>query len=94
MSLPNIARRFMEAFGGVMIPTHGGLHSKLDRLFSNPVERERVWKFINNYSHNTSLTRTLIVPELSECKEIVAACLNAVRLWDAEYYKDLESSIM
>src|SRR6185437_2027764 len=38
MSLPNIARRFMEAFGGVMIPIHGGLHSKLDRLFDDPIE--------------------------------------------------------
>jgi wobble nucleotide-excising tRNase len=93
MSLPNIARRFMEAFGGVMIPIHGGLHSKLDRLFDDPTERERVWKFINNFSHNTSMTRTLIVPELSECKEIVGACLNSVRRWDPDYFRDLESSI-
>lgn len=93
MSLPNIARRFMEAFGGVMIPIHGGLHSKLDRLFDDSIERERVWKFINNFSHNTSMTRTLVVPELSECKEIVGACLNSVRRWDPDYFRDLESSI-
>jgi wobble nucleotide-excising tRNase len=93
MSLPNIARRFLEAFGGVMIPIHGGLHAKMSRLFNDRIERERVAKFINNYSHNTSIIRALIVPDVSECKAVVAACLNCVRNWDAEYFLDLETSI-
>jgi hypothetical protein len=93
MSLPNITRRFMEAFGGIMIPIHGGLPSKMSRLFADPIERERVWKFINNYSHNTSIIRALIVPDVSECKAVVTACLNCVRNWDAEYFRDIETSI-
>lgn len=93
MSLPNIARRFMEAFGGIMIPIHGGLSKKMSRLFTNPVERERVSKFINNYSHNTSIIRALVVPDVSECKAVITACLNCVRNWDHQYFQDLEDSI-
>jgi hypothetical protein len=94
MSLPNIARRFMEAFAGVMIPTYGGLRSKLPRLFDDPVEAERVWKFVNNFSHNTSLTRSLIIPELGECKAVVTACLNSVKRWDLDYYRELQESLL
>lgn len=93
MGLPNIARRFMEAFGGIMIPTHDGLHAKMERLFKDPIERERVRKFINNYSHSNSIIRALVVPDISESKAVVTACLNCVRNWDAEYFLDLETSI-
>jgi wobble nucleotide-excising tRNase len=93
IGLPNIARRFMEAFGGIMIPTHDDLHAKMERLFKDPIERERVRRFINNYSHNNSIIRALVVPDVSECKAVVTACLNCVRNWDAEYFLDLETSI-
>jgi wobble nucleotide-excising tRNase len=93
LSLPNVARRFMEAFGGVMIPLSTGLKGKMVRLFPEPVSRERVWKFINYYSHNTTMTRSLTIPDISECKDVVAACLKAVREWDAEYFADLEKEV-
>lgn len=93
LSLPNIVRRFMEAFGGVMIPRHMGLRGKMELIFPDPVVRERVWKFINNYSHQTTLTRSLTIPDLSECKAIVQACLKAIQDWDAEYFKCLEDEI-
>ena len=93
LSLPNVVRRFMEAFGGIMIPLSTGLRGKMGRLFSNPVERERVWKFINYYSHNTTITRSLTIPDTSECKAVVHACLRAVSAWDAQYYADLESEV-
>lgn len=93
LSLPNVIRRFMEAFGGVMIPLHQGLKGKMERLFADDVERERVWKFINHYSHNTTITRSLTIPDTSECKAVVQACLKAVREWDADYFKDLETEV-
>lgn len=92
-SLPNITRRFMEAFGGIMIPTHQGLASKLPRIITNEVQRERVWKFINNFSHNNSLNRSLVIPDVSECKDVVAACLISVERWNATYYKDLVEAV-
>lgn len=93
LSLPNIVRRFMEAFAGVMIPLSTGLIGKMERLFPDPIERERVWKFINYYSHNTTITRSLTIPDISECKDIVAACLKAVKDWDADYFADLEQEV-
>lgn len=94
LSLPNVVRRFMEAFGGIMIPTSkGGLKSKMERLFADEVVRERVWKFINHYSHNTTITRSLTIPDTSECKAVVQACLKAVRDWNTEYFADLEAEI-
>lgn len=93
LSLPNVVRRFMEAFGGIMIPLSTGLKGKMERLFPDPVQRERVWKFINYYSHNTTLARSLTIPDVSECKGVVAACLKAVKEWDQEYFADLEKEV-
>jgi wobble nucleotide-excising tRNase len=93
LSLPNVVRRFMEAFGGIMIPLSTGLKGKMERLFPDPVQRERVWKFINYYSHNTTLTRSLTIPDISECKVVVTACLKAVKVWDADYFADLEKEV-
>lgn len=92
-TLPNVTRRFMEAFGGIMIPKSQGLAGKMDRLFGDAVERERVWKFINQYSHQTTVMRSLTIPDIGECGAVVNACLNAVRVWDNEYFLDLESEI-
>jgi hypothetical protein len=92
-TLPNVTRRFMEAFGGIMIPRNQGLVGKMDRLFADAIERERVWKFINQYSHQTTVMRSLTIPDVGECVAVVNACLNAVRVWDNEYFRDLESEI-
>lgn len=93
LSLPNVVRRFMEAFGGIMIPLSKGLHGKMKRIFPDEVVRERVWKFINHYSHNTTITRSLTIPDTSECKAVVQACLKAVQDWDVDYFKDLEAEV-
>ena len=48
--------------------------------FPIPVTRERVSKFVNSYSHNPTSTRSLVVPDLSECVSIVKACMDAVKI--------------
>ena len=93
MSLPNLTRRFIEAFCGVMMPTRQNPHEKINRLIDSPVEAECVYKFVNTFSHNQTQTRSLKVPDFSECKHVVAACLNAIRAKYPDYYRDLESSI-
>jgi len=93
LSLPNVVRRFMEAFGGIMIPLSTGLKGKMKRIFPDEVERERVWKFINHYSHNTTIMRSLSIPDMSECKAVVQACLKAVQDWDADYFNDLVTEV-
>lgn len=92
-NLPNVTRRFMEAFGGIMIPSHTGLHKKMERLFPEPSERERVWKFVNHYSHNVTIIRSLTIPDTSECSAVVASCLAAVQKWNNEHYDALVGAI-
>lgn len=65
----------------------------MERLFPNEVARERVWKFINHYSHNTTINRSLAIPDMSECKAVVHTCLKAVQDWDSDYFKDLEVEV-
>jgi wobble nucleotide-excising tRNase len=93
LSLPNAVRRFMEAFGGIMIPLSISPKKKMNRIFPDEVVRERVWKFINHYSHNATINRSLNIPDLSECKAVVRACLKAVRDWDSDYFDDLEAEV-
>ena len=92
-NLPNVARRYMEAFGGIMIPSFAGLQNKMKKLFPDGTERERVWKFINYYSHNTTINRSLTIPDNSECKAIVASCLKVVRERYREHYDALVEAI-
>lgn len=93
LALPNMVRRFMEAFGGIMIPISKRLKDKMDRIFPNAIERERVWKFINDFSHNTTVTRSLTIPDTSECKAVIKACLGAVEAWDKQYYDELVAEV-
>ena len=93
LGMPNIVRRFLEAFAGVMIPLSSGLQGKMERLFKDEVERERVFKFINDFSHNTTMIRSLTIPDTSECRSVVRSCLAAVKNRDAQYYKDLEDEV-
>lgn len=93
LTLPNVVRRFLDAFGGVMIPLSRGLKSKMVRIFTDEIERERVWKFINHYSHNNSITRSLTIPDTSECATVVHSCLKAVQAWNGEYFHDLVTEV-
>jgi wobble nucleotide-excising tRNase len=91
--LPNIARRFMEVFGGIMIPSYAGLKRKMEKLLPDEAERERVWKFINHYSHSMGAMRALTIPDVSECKAVVKSCLTAVERRDKRHYDALIEAI-
>lgn len=92
-TLPNITRRFMEAFGGMMIPNSDDIYVKLGSIIKDAVMKERVWKFINQYSHQTNEMRSITIPDVSECDAVVKACLTAVRAWDEKYFLALESEV-
>ena len=86
--LPNIIRRFLEAFVGFKYAT--GLKKGLDLIISDDSERIKVDKFINNLSHQTGLSRSLIFTDINECKGIVDIVLKAVGNRDKEHYGVLE----
>lgn len=92
-NLPNLVRRYLEAFLGFKIPRSAGLNKKLPELIDNEVHRERVWKFINQYSHNSSLPRSLNFPEFDECVEVIKIVVEAVRNKDPEHFDILVDEI-
>lgn len=86
--LPNIIRRFLEAFIGFKYSQ--GLNKGLESLIDDEAQRIKVDKFLNNLSHQTGLQRNLIFNDLSECKSVVKIVLNAIQTKDPEHYKALE----
>ena len=91
--LPNLVRRYLEAFLGFKTPICAGLKKKLPRLITDSVEHEKVLKFIDEYSHNKSLPRSLNFPDFSECRDVVAIVLRAVEAKDKEHYDALVDEI-
>lgn len=84
--LPNLIRRYIEAFLGFKIPSYSGFKNKLSLLIPDDVEKDKVQKFIDQYSHNNSLPRSLFFPALEECKEVVKIVLESVEAKDKEHY--------
>jgi len=87
--LPNIIRRFLEAFVGFKYSQ--GLKKGLELLIDDEAQRIKVDKFLNNLSHQTGLQRNLIFNDLSECESVVNIVLNAIETKDREHYKALEN---
>lgn len=92
-NMPNIIRRYLEAFLGFKVPKHQGLDKKLDYLIDDKVMKERILKFIHHYSHNNSLPRSLNFPDLKECCDVVEVVIEAVKQKDMAHFEALIESI-
>ncbi|QOJ07913.1 MAG: AAA family ATPase [Planctomycetia bacterium] len=92
-NLPNIIRRYLEAFLGFKVPKHQGLDKKLDYLIDDKVTKERILKFIHHYSHNNSLPRSLNFPDLKECCEVVGVVIETIKQKDVAHFEALIESI-
>jgi len=92
-NVPNLVRRLLEAFMGFKVPIYAGLNKKLPLLIADDTKREKVWKFINQYSHNASLPRSLQFPDLSECEEVVRTVIDSMKNMDPEHYDCLIDEI-
>lgn len=92
--LPNLVRRYLEAFLGFKVPRAAGLKNKLQTLFEDEILRGKVLKFVHEYSHNKSLPRSLNFPDFGECKEIVRAVLEAVKRKDREHFDNLKIELV
>ena len=87
--LPNLARRFLEAFLSFKVPRNMRFRGKLRYMFKDDVEKEQVLKFVHEYSHQISLARSLHFPDLSECKQVVDLILTKARELDPEHFEAL-----
>lgn len=86
--LPNIIRRFLEAFIGFKYSK--GLKDGLEMIISDESDRIKIDKFVNNFSHQRDLSRSLVFTDVNECKRIVDIVLEAVKRKDGEHYDVLE----
>jgi len=87
--LPNIVRRFLEAFIGFKYST--GLGKGLERIIDKESDRIKVERFVHKFSHQRDLNRSLGFCDSSECKTIMDIILKAVKSKDSEHYKTLEN---
>lgn len=85
--LPNLIRRYLEAYIGFR--TLDSLKKNLSILIDDKTSEEKVFKLINQYSHNKSSNRLLHFPDFGECKSVVKIVLNAVESKDDTHYKAL-----
>lgn len=88
-NLPNLMRRYLEAFLGFKVPKHVGLETKLEFLIEDKIVRERVLKFIHHYSHGNSMSRALNFPDLQECTDIVKIVIDSVENKDKTHFDSL-----
>ncbi len=86
--IPNILRRFLEGFISFKKPDLGK-KNQYEYLFEEIHEKSRVYKFVNEFSHNLLSERSFFIPDLSESKDIVALCLNAIKKIDEDHYESL-----
>jgi len=84
--LPNIIRRFLEAFLGFKYSE--GLDG-LIKLVESESDRIKIERFVHEFSHQGDLNRSLKFCDTSECKSTVDIVLRAVENKDTEHFQAL-----
>jgi wobble nucleotide-excising tRNase len=87
--IPNVARRFLEAYLGLRYPDGRSWEGKLERLITDETRRNQIKKLVHEYSHNRSATRALRFPEAGECKEVVHDIVESLKIVDKGHYDAL-----
>lgn len=92
--IPNVARRFLEAYLNFRNPGKQGLVQKMNMLFTEDTDRFLVYKFTNEYSHNDQINyRTFYLPELQECIEVVRLIFKCLEEKDKLHYDALVDNL-
>jgi wobble nucleotide-excising tRNase len=86
--LPNIIRRFLEAFIGFK---YSAGFNELQKIIDDESNRIKVNRFVQEFSHQKDLNRSLRFCDSSECRTVVDIVLKAVESKDSEHYKTLEN---
>jgi wobble nucleotide-excising tRNase len=87
--IPNIIRRFLENYCGIHYPDGKPAFTKYDKIFPNPAHIQKIHKFINLYSHNSSAERAFRFPDSSECKEINDILFESIKFHDNGHFESL-----
>ncbi len=92
-TIGNIARRFLEIYVNFKIPTTGDLASKVDHLDApgvSDVEKGKVYKLVQEFSHGSDPMSTNYHMEKSESRNAITVLLKIVEKSDPKHFQLLE----
>ncbi len=95
-TIGNIARRFLEIFTNFKIPTAGDLASKIEQLDTkkiSKIEKDKVYKLIQEFSHGSDPTSTIEHKDKTESQEAIKVLLNIVAESDPIHFELLKKNI-
>lgn len=81
--IPNIVRKILDAY--CQFRFQNKFIRSGNRLFSNLNDFQRVYKFVNHKSH-TRIDGLMILPDLSECKDVICIVISTIKKNDREHY--------
>ena len=87
--LPNVERRFLEGYLGLRYPDGKPWAEKFEKLVKDETQRNLVYKFVNEFSHNQSATRSLKFPEATECKQAIDIVVEGLKNNDKDHHDAL-----
>jgi wobble nucleotide-excising tRNase len=93
-TIENIARRFLEIYINFKIPTTGDLKSRIDQLDTKTVskiERDKVYKLIQEFSHGLDPVSTIEHKDKSEIQNAIKVLMKMVEESDKKYFESLKS---
>ncbi|HAJ33339.1 MAG TPA: hypothetical protein DCK79_08180 [Candidatus Atribacteria bacterium] len=96
-TIGNIARRFLEIFTNFKIPTTGDLASKIGQLDTkkiSEIEKDKVYKLIQEFSHGSDPTSTIEHKDKTESHEAIKVLLNIVAESDPKHFELLKKNIL
>lgn len=94
-SIPNIARRLLEAFLAFRVPNiSGDLYKKLNAIDYDPAGKTRILRFLHTYSHFDQVAESNQDPSgLAETPLILQNVLSLIRKSDPDHFKCMEDLV-
>jgi len=93
--LPNILRRFFEAYLFMKYPDGKKFKDKADKFLrdKNLSDRQKVLKLMDEYSHEENPTHTKKFPDIEEVEDSISFILKTIEEKDKEHYEALNVSL-
>jgi wobble nucleotide-excising tRNase len=102
-TIGNISRRFFEIYSDFKIPNSGNAKQKMEALLKeanlnggniSDTELNKVYKLINEYSHNYEPMSSIEHTDKSECNKAINTLLKIVEYSDKKHYEILKKQCL
>ena len=95
-TIGNIARRFIEIYVNLKIPTTGDFKSKVDQLDTQTVsetQKDKMYKLIQEFSHGLDSASTIEHKDRSEIQGAIIVLMKMVEESDRTHFESLKSNL-